>query len=326
MPFVDEARIFIKAGDGGKGCRSFYRDKFGRYPKPDGGDGGEGQDIVFLTDSNVYTLLDFQFRQHFLGEKGGNGGSNSKKGKDQPDCVIKVPIGTTIKDLNTNCILRDLNRAGQRLIAAKGGMGGKGNIHRDEPTPPQPGEEKTLLLELKLIADCGIVGFPNAGKSSLINAITSSKSKVADYPFTTKEPRLGVIKSDEYSIVIADLPGLIEGAHEGKGLGLKFLKHAKRTKVLIHLLDMAGVDGRNPIDDFKELNQELKFFSQDLSAKPQIIVANKMDLPQAQINLRVFLSKIKKKVFVISAKNKEGLTVLVDALKKKICKENSLIK
>lgn len=323
MAFVDEARIFVKAGGGGKGCRSFYRDKYGRYPKADGGDGGKGADIIFYADPNVATLLDFQFRQHFSGERGGHGGSNNKKGKDAKNCIIGVPLGTVIKDLKTNYIVRDLSKPFEQVIAAVGGRGGQGNSHNRELTEPQDGQVKSLLLELKLIADCGIIGFPNAGKSTLISALSSAKPKIASYPFTTKEPALGVVAEGDYRFVIADLPGLLEGAHQGKGLGIKFLKHAQRSKILIHLLDMAGQDGRDPADDFEKLNKELKFFSLELSQKPQIIVANKMDLPQAKENLKKFKSKIKKTIIPISAKEKKGLEALVSILSKKICKENS---
>ncbi len=322
MAFVDEARILVKAGGGGKGCRSFYRDKYGRYPRPDGGDGGNGADIIFCVDTHIHTLLDFQFRQHFFGSHGGHGSSNNKKGKDAEDLIIRVPLGTLIKDLDTNCVLRDLSHAGERLIAAKGGEGGKGNSGNRAVTLPKPGEERHLLLELKLIADCGIVGFPNAGKSTLINAISAAKSKVANYPFTTKEPVLGVVKNDDCNFVIADLPGLIEDAHQGRGLGIKFLKHAERTKLLIHIIDMAGESGRDPLEDFLKLNDELKFYSAGLNQKPQIIVANKMDLESAKENLKRFKSKIKKRIFLVSAKEREGIGEFLSALRKRICKEN----
>lgn len=323
MPFIDEAKISVKAGDGGKGCRSFYRDKYGRYPKPDGADGGKGADIIFQADPNVQTLLDFQFRQHFKGDKGAHGGSNNKKGKDAQNLVIKVPVGTIIKDLDTNFIIRDLNKPFEQVIVAKGGIGGRGNAHNKELTTPQQGEARHLLLELKLIADCGIIGFPNAGKSTLICALSSAKSKIASYPFTTKEPVLGVVENSHCHFVVADLPGLIEGANQGKGLGIKFLKHCQRSKILIHLLDMAGEAGRNPVEDFEKLNQELKFFSRDLSQKPQIIVANKMDLPQAEVNLKEFKAKIKKTIIPISAKERQGLNILISCLRKKLCTKDS---
>jgi GTP-binding protein len=322
MAFVDEARIFVRSGSGGKGCRSFYRDKYGRHPKPNGGDGGKGADIVFCVDSNIHTLLDFQFHQHFIGEHGGHGGANNKKGKAAKALIIKVALGTVIKDLGTGCVLRDLAFPNESVIVAEGGQGGKGNANSKEVIPPKPGEEKHLLLELKLIADCGIIGFPNVGKSTLINALSAAKSKIADYPFTTKDPVLGVVKGDSCDFVVADLPGLIEGAHEGKGLGCKFLKHVERTRILIHLLDMSGFGGRSPLEDFHKLNQELKFFNPDLSQKTQFVVANKMDLPQAPENLKRFKEKFKGKIFPISAKNKQGLGALVTALRKKICKEN----
>ncbi len=323
MAFVDEAKIFVKAGDGGKGCRSFYRDKYSRYPKPDGGDGGRGADIVFYADPNVHTLLDFRFRQHFVGEKGANASSNNKKGRNREACIVRVPVGTVIKDLDANCILRDLSKPYEQLIVVAGGKGGQGNSHNKEVIPPKAGEEKHILLELKLIADCGIIGFPNVGKSTLISAFSQAKSKIAGYPFTTKEPILGVVAAGNFNFVVADLPGLIEGAHQGKGLGVRFLKHAERTKTLIHLIDMAAQEGRDPVEDFQKLNRELKFYSSELGRKPQIIVANKMDLPQAQDNLKRFKAKVKLAIFPISAKDKTGLGELVRALGKKLCKENS---
>lgn len=323
MAFVDEVKIFVKAGDGGKGCRSFYRDKYGRYPKPDGGDGGKGADVIFVADPNIYTLLDFKFRQHFSADKGGHASSNNKKGRNAENLVVKVPVGTTIKDLDADCILRELSRACEQVIVARGGKGGQGNFGKKEVLEPKPGEKKHLFLELKLIADCGIIGFPNAGKSTLICAVSSAKSKIASYPFTTKDPVLGVVEGENFNFVIADLPGLIEGAHEGRGLGIKFLKHAARAKILIHLVDMAGEEGRDPLEDFQKLNQELKFYSPDLIQKSQVIVANKMDLPQAEVNLKRFKSRVKQAIFPISAKERKGLKELIRQLRKKLCKENS---
>ncbi|MFH0772234.1 MAG: GTPase ObgE [Candidatus Omnitrophota bacterium] len=317
--FVDTAKIYVKAGQGGKGCQSFYKDKYSRYPIANGGPGGRGGNIVIEADENIHTLLDFQYRRHFKSEKGVNGSSNNKKGKTGDDYLIKVPPGTIIRDFNGNLKLRDLKEAGERVIIAKGGEGGRGNASKKPATEGIAGEEKTLMLELKLIADCGIVGFPNAGKSTLISKISNAKPKIASYPFTTKEPVLGIVQyKPNHFFKVADIPGLIEGAHYGKGLGDKFLRHIERTRIIIHIIDMAGIDCRDPIDDYNLLNNELKQYDGCLNDKPQIIVANKMDIEKAEDNLKRFKRQIKENVFAVSAMKGQGLRELIDAIAEKL--------
>jgi len=316
--FIDSAKINVRAGSGGKGCQSLYRDKYQRQGKPDGGDGGKGADIVIITDHNLLTLLDFQHHRHFFGSNGGQGSSNHKRGKSANDIIIRVPLGTIVQDEATGSVLRDLVNEGDSVIVAKGGHGGIGNWHRKEATPGEPGEEKTLILNLKLLADVGIVGFPNAGKSTLVTAVSNAHPKIAAYPFTTLAPVLGVVNATHKSFVIADIPGLISGASEGRGLGDKFLKHIERTKVLIHLLDMAGFEGRDPVEDYKKINLELKNYSRELYRKPQVVCANKMDITGAKENLRRFKKLVKKPVYEISALNKTNLEELIDAVAKKI--------
>ena len=316
MAFVDEARIQVKAGDGGKGCESFYSDKRTRYPRPDGGDGGKGGDIVFVADKGLHTLLDYRFKQHYTGGRGGHASSKGKKGRNGADCILRVPVGTIIRDYDTNLLIRDLVEDQQKLVVAKGGASGKGNHKHRIPAPPGQGEEKTIHLELKVIADVGLIGFPNAGKSTLITKISKVRSKIACYPFTTRQPILGVVKGDTMDFVVADLPGLIEGAHAGRGLGDRFLKHAERTKILLHLVDMAGSEGRDPIEDFKKITEELELYSDQLTMKHRLIVANKMDLPEAKNNLRRFHRKFKQKIYAVSALQNEGLEELVIDLQK----------
>lgn len=316
--FIDHAKIKLKAGDAGKGCSSVYRDKFTRQGIPDGGDGGKGADIIFIADNNLRTLLDFKFRQSFNAPHGGHGSSKKQKGKDGKDLVIRVPVGTIVSDIDTGCVLRDLDKPGESVIAARGGRGGLGNRHKCEATSGEPGEVRTVALDLKLIADVGIIGFPNAGKSTLISAISSAHPKIASYPFTTKSPSLGVVRTQHSSFTAADIPGLIEGSAQGRGLGDKFLRHIERTRVLLHLIDMAGIDARDPVNDFKVINKELKLYGKDISLKPQIIVANKMDLPVAVENLARFKKAIKKKVYPISALEKKGLEELIAAIRQRL--------
>ncbi|MFA5060381.1 MAG: GTPase ObgE [Candidatus Omnitrophota bacterium] len=323
MAFVDEARIFVKAGNGGKGCESFYSDKRTRYPRPDGGDGGKGGDVIFLADKNIQTLLDYRFKQHYEGERGGHGSSKQKKGRDGLHCLLKVPVGTLIRDFETGLLIKDLALPGQKVIVAKGGIGGRGNDHKQTPLPPKEGEARTIKLELKLIADVGIVGFPNVGKSTLICAVSKVRSKIGNYPFTTKQPILGIVEGDEFNFILADLPGLIEGAHEGRGLGDRFLKHAERTKILLHVIDMAGTEGRDPVEDFEKINHELEQYSSNLLVKHKIIAANKMDVPAAKENLKRFKKKFKEKVFPISALERQGLDKLMGVIKDILCRENS---
>lgn len=323
MAFVDEARIFVKAGDGGKGCESFYRSKELRYPRPDGGDGGKGGDVIFIADPRLQTLLDYKFCQHYKAKNGAHGSSNGKTGGRGSACELRVPVGTIIRDAETGHLIRDLSVPGLQVIAARGGCGGRGNQKKQTPTPPQAGEAKTLFLELKLIADVGLIGFPNAGKSTLITAISKVRSKVAGYPFTTKQPILGVVKNehDEPDFIVADLPGLIEGAHTGRGLGDRFLKHSERTKILVHVVDVAGIETRDPIEDFQKIEHELAAYSQPLADKARLIVANKMDLPQAQENLERFRRQVSGRIFPVSALNKEGLTPLLDEIRRLLARE-----
>lgn len=329
MIFVDQARIHVKSGDGGQGCESFYRDRLMRYPRPDGGNGGKGGDIIVIAQRGIHTLLDLKYQQHYRAHKGGNASSKGKSGKEGDDCIIRVPVGTILRDHATGLLIRDLAEHGQSVTVAKGAPGGLGNAIRKTRTPPGIGIERTLDVELKLIADVGIIGFPNAGKSTFITGISNAKSKVANYPFTTKQPILGIVPVSDNDLdgkgfVIADLPGIIEGAHEGKGLGDRFLRHAERTKVLLHMIDMAGTEDRDPLDDYAKIEHELKEYSEQLTAKHKIIVANKMDLPQAAENLKRFKKKYKKQqIFPISALNKADFEPLIQKIRDILCQGSS---
>jgi len=329
MIFIDEARIFVKAGDGGKGCESFYSDKRTRYPRPDGGNGGKGGGIVFVADRHVQTLMDFKYKQHYKADRGGNGSSKGKKGRDGKDCILLVPTGTILTDMDTGTLIKDLVLDQQSVVVAKGGPGGIGNIHRKvlahrkALAPPGQGEQRTIRLELKLIADVGLVGFPNAGKSTIISNISKVKSKIANYPFTTKQPILGIVQDDDVNFVVADLPGIIEGAHKGKGLGDRFLRHAERTKILVHVIDMAGSEGRDPLEDYEKIEAELEQYSDALMIKDRILAANKMDLPEASDHLKKFQKKYKKDIIPISALEKKGLDRLIQKIKDMLCCESS---
>ena len=320
---IDSARILLKAGDGGNGIVSFRREKYIPAGGPDGGDGGKGGDIIFIADESARTLADFRYKKHYKAENGHNGGSSNCTGRDGEDLIIKVPPGTIIKDEETGRIIADLVKAGDSVIAAKGGKGGKGNQHFATPTRQapnfakrgDPGEERWVLLELKLLADVGLIGYPNVGKSTLISMVSAARPKIADYPFTTLEPNLGVVYLDQgLSFVMADIPGLIEGAHKGMGLGHEFLKHVERTKLLVHVVDVSGIEGRDPLQDFDVINSELKEYNPVLAEKPQIAVANKMDLPGAPENLKRFTEILNARgyvVFPISAARNEGLKELM---------------
>jgi GTP-binding protein len=318
--FVDEAKVYVKAGDGGDGCNSMYRDRSNRYGRPDGGPGGNGADAVFEADQNIHTLLDFQYRQHFQAESGGHGSSNHKKGRCGQALHIKVPPGTIIKDAQTGLVMRELVHPGDHVIIARGGAGGHGNSRHRAAQAGAIGEEKTVILELKLIADVGIVGYPNAGKSTLISRISSARPKIAGYPFTTKEPVLGVVKiHDGVNIVVAEIPGLIEGAHLGKGLGDRFLRHVERTKVLIHLVDIAACDCRDPYKDYIKLNKELRLYSRELIKKTQVIALNKSDLEQSKDNIKKFRKHMRGvRVFPISGVTGDGIKELLAAVYKKV--------
>ena len=324
MQFIDRGKISVKAGDGGSGKSSFRREKFVPKGGPDGGDGGKGGDIVLEVDENVNTLLNFRFNRKFTAANGGAGDVKKQFGRGAEDCVIKVPLGTLVKDADSGEILADLVARGQRAIVAKGGRGGRGNAKfksssRRAPTFAEfgePGESRELLLELKLLADVGLVGYPSVGKSSLISAVSSARPEIADYHFTTLVPVLGVVSLGyEKSFVMADIPGLIEGAADGVGLGHDFLRHIERTKLILHIVDAAAVDGRNPVDDFKKINAELSRYSEKLSKRPQILVANKIDLPQAKENLPALENLAAQegiKFFAISAATRENLDALIN--------------
>ncbi len=318
--FIDKAKIFVKAGNGGDGCNSFHRDRRIRWGRPDGGNGGDGGNLIFEADPNKKTLYDFRYNRHFHAERGGHGSSNNKKGKKGKDLVVKVPLGTIIIDGDTNLVLRDLAETLQGIVVCRGGRGGRGNSRHREATKGEPAEEKNLLLELKIIADVGIIGFPNVGKSTFISKVSNAKSKVAPYPFTTKEPILGVIIREERHLTLADMPGLIEGAHEGRGLGDQFLRHIERTKFLMHFVDMGRLEGRDPVDDYNKLNNELKLYNKTLLKKVQIIVANKMDMEGADGNLKKFTKQVRKKVYPISALTGDGVDGLINVLFRRISK------
>ena len=321
--FTDYVKIIAKAGNGGNGAISFRREKYVAAGGPDGGDGGKGGDIYFEVDPDSNTLIDFRYNKKFKAESGKNGEGNHRYGKSGEDLYIKVPIGTIIRDASNNKVLADLSNVGQKELILAGGRGGKGNSHFATSTRQAPrfaqdgekGEEKELILELKLLADVGLIGFPNVGKSTFLSMTTSATPKIADYHFTTLEPNLGVVKTDYGdSFVIADIPGIIEGASEGTGLGLQFLRHIERTRLLLHVIDISGSEGRNPVEDFYKINEELTKYSEKLSTRKQIIVANKIDVMQDE-NLYLELEKVAKEhnmeIFKISAATNEGVLELI---------------
>ncbi|HII0916708.1 TPA: GTPase ObgE [Staphylococcus aureus] len=306
--FVDQVKISLKAGDGGNGITAYRREKYVQFGGPAGGDGGKGASVVFEVDEGLRTLLDFRYQRHFKASKGENGQSSNMHGKNAEDLVLKVPPGTIIKNVETDEVLADLVEDGQRAVVAKGGRGGRGNSRFATPRNPapdfsekgEPGEELDVSLELKLLADVGLVGFPSVGKSTLLSIVSKAKPKIGAYHFTTIKPNLGVVSTpDQRSFVMADLPGLIEGASDGVGLGHQFLRHVERTKVIVHMIDMSGSEGREPIEDYKVINQELAAYEQRLEDRPQIVVANKMDLPESQDNLNLFKEEIGEDVPVI---------------------------
>lgn len=324
MNFIDEVTIFVKAGDGGRGCVSFRREKFIPKGGPDGGDGGKGGDIVILTTSRRRTLHQFRFKKQFTAKNGGHGEGSNRTGKKSDDLIIEVPPGTVIKNADTGDILHDCVTDGERVVVAKGGIGGQGNkrfatsTHRTPrfAQPGMPGESFNLKLDLKLLADVGIIGFPNAGKSTLISRISSARPKVADYPFTTLTPHLGVVTPDwGEPFVVADTPGLIEGAHEGSGLGIRFLRHIERNRILLHLIDASAIDPDDPLASYRAINHELAGFNPRLAEKPQIVVLNKMDLPEAPGRAEAFLAACDSRpVYLISAATGDGVKELVEAL------------
>lgn len=321
--FVDEVEIRVEAGNGGDGCTAFRREKFVEMGGPFGGNGGHGADIIFKVDQGLHTLLDLRYQKILKGKKGENGRGKNQNGKGAEPLIVKVPQGTVVTDLETGLIIADLSKKDQEEIIAKGGRGGRGNTAFKTQTNTAPdysengeeGERKNLKVEVKLLADVGLVGLPSVGKSTIISVISKSKPKIAAYHFTTLSPNLGVTKAtDGRSFVVADLPGLIEGASKGEGLGDKFLRHIERTKVIAHVIDMSGSEMRDPYEDYLLINKELEEFNPKLLSKPQIIIANKMDLPNAKENLEEFKKKVKDEIFEISAATNSGLQKVVDRL------------
>ena len=321
--FVDEVNILVNAGNGGDGCMAFRREKFVPMGGPYGGSGGKGGDVIFKADSGLKTLIDLKYQKHIKGLNGLNGEGKNKNGKSADDVIIKVPIGTTIKDNNTGLILADLKKNGEEVIVAYGGRGGRGNVSlstKSNPCPSfcergEPGEARNINATLRMIADVGLVGLPSVGKSTILSQISAANPKIASYHFTTLSPNLGVVKTkNEKTFVVADLPGLIEGASNGLGLGHKFLKHVERTKIIAHVIDISGSEGRDPYDDYLVINKELQEFNPKLLEKPRIIIANKMDIDGSLDNLREFKSKVSEEVISISALNKDNLEELIDKL------------
>ncbi len=335
--FVDYTKIFVKSGDGGNGAITFRREKYVAAGGPDGGDGGNGGNVYFIVDPDANTLINFRYNKKYKAQNGENGSGNRCYGKSGEDLYIKVPLGTVIKDSQTGKVIADLSEKGQKELIFPGGRGGKGNAHfatstRQAPRFAQNGEkgiEKEIILELKLLADVGLIGFPNVGKSTILSMVTSARPKIADYHFTTLEPNLGVVKT-EYgdSFVIADIPGIIEGASEGTGLGLQFLRHIERTRLLLHVIDISGSENRKPVEDFKIINEELKKYSEKLSKRKQIIVANKIDSMQDETlyqELEELAKKENLEIFKVSAATGEGLKPLftrVSEVLKTLPKEN----
>ncbi|WP_027396235.1 GTPase ObgE [Anaerovibrio lipolyticus] len=326
MQFIDRTTIKVTAGNGGNGKSAFRREKFVAKGGPSGGDGGRGADIVFVVDNNMNTLLDFRYHRKFQGKNGENGDIKNQYGHNAPPCIIKVPQGTLVKDADTGEILADLTEIGQEAVIAKGGRGGRGNAKfansaNRAPTFAElgePGESRNLILELKLLADVGLVGYPSVGKSSLVAAVSAARPEIAEYHFTTITPVLGVVSvgdiDDERTFVMADIPGLIDGASEGVGLGHDFLRHVERTKVIVHIVDASGVEGRDPVEDYYKINKELKIYSEKIARRPQILAANKMDLPGAQENferLKELAEKEGIEIFPISAATRQGTKELI---------------
>ena len=317
--FIEKAKIFFKAGNGGNGAVSFRREKYVPAGGPDGGDGGRGASVIFEVDNDLRTLMDFKYQRKYVATPGGDGSKKRQAGKNGEDLVLKVPAGTIIRDEATGKIIADLKEEGERAVVARGGRGGKGNQHFANAVRQAPnfaksgtdGEERWVILELKMIADVGLLGFPNVGKSTFLSVVTAAKPKIANYHFTTLTPNLGVVKT-KYgdSFVLADIPGLIEGAAEGVGLGHDFLRHVERTKVLIHIVDISGLEGRNALEDFDAINDELKLYNEKLSTRPQVVVANKIDILEDESVYEEFKTTLEDrgyKVFKMSAATREGI-------------------
>ncbi|MFJ7727090.1 GTPase ObgE [Neobacillus sp. NPDC097160] len=327
--FVDQVKIYVKGGDGGNGMVAFRREKYVPNGGPAGGDGGKGASVVFEVNEGLRTLMDFRYKRHFKADRGEHGMSKGQHGRGSKDMIVKVPPGTVVMDAETNEVIADLVEHGQRAVIAKGGRGGRGNTRFATPSNPapeiaengEPGQERDVVLELKLLADVGLVGFPSVGKSTLLSVVSSAKPKIAEYHFTTIVPNLGMVETeDARSFVMADLPGLIEGASEGVGLGHQFLRHIERTRVIVHVIDMAATEGRDPFEDYLTINRELKEYNLRLTERPQIIVANKMDMPDAEENLEKFVEQLEEDypIFPISAVSRKGLRELLFAVADKI--------
>ena len=322
--FVDKATITVKAGNGGNGLVSFHREKYVPDGGPDGGDGGRGGNIIFKADKTISTLIDFAHKKTFTARNGEDGKARNSSGRKGEDLYIFVPVGTVIKEATSGRVMKDMSEDGEEFIAAKGGNGGWGNVHFATATRQTPkfakdglkGQERELILELKLLADVGLAGFPNVGKSTLLSAVSAARPKIANYHFTTLEPNLGVIKMGEgKSFVMADIPGLIEGAHEGIGLGHEFLRHIERTRLIVHIVDVSGIEGRKPVEDYEKINEELKLYNNSLAERPQIVVANKTDIIQDESLLEEFRSYIEEKglkLFEISAAAHKGTKELIN--------------
>lgn len=325
MQFVDKAKIIIKAGNGGDGCSSFHREKYVSHGGPDGGDGGRGGSVIFLADENMSTLLDFKFARHFRAQNGENGRGNMQYGKRGQDIVIRVPVGTRVRDIESGKIIADMNKPNRERVVLRGGRGGKGNAKFATPTKQAPRyaqngqktKEYEVELELMTIADVGLIGLPNVGKSTILSVITSAKPKIANYHFTTLTPNLGVVKRYNSSFVIADIPGLIEGASEGAGLGHDFLRHIERTRMLVHVLDISGSEGRDPIEDYKQIREELTKYSAKLAELPQLVAANKMDITGAEDYLEFLKEALdgdNVEIFPVSAATTKGFEPLLDRI------------
>lgn len=324
--FVDKTRIYVKGGDGGDGIVSYRREKYVPMGGPAGGDGGHGGDVIFRVDEGLRTLVDFRYQKHFKADRGEKGRNKSRHGANAEDMIVRVPPGTVVIDDDTKEVVADLTRQGQEVVIAKGGRGGRGNIRFATANNPAPelaehgeeGQERWVILELKVMADVGLVGFPSVGKSTLLSVVSAAQPKIGAYHFTTITPNLGMVDVGEgRSFVMADLPGLIEGAHTGIGLGHEFLRHVERTRIIIHVVDMAGMEGRDPFDDWVKINEELKLYNEKLSERPQVIAANKMDMPEAEENLVVFREKVREmtgsdiEIMPISSLTRQGIQELL---------------
>ncbi|MER2064368.1 MAG: GTPase ObgE, partial [Alkalibacterium sp.] len=323
--FLDQVKVNVKAGNGGDGMVAFRREKYVPDGGPAGGDGGQGGDVIFIVDEGLRTLMDFRYNRHFKAEHGENGMSKGMHGRGAKDLFVKVPPGTVVKDAVTGTMYADLTEHEQKAVIAKGGRGGRGNIRFASPRNPapeiaengEPGEEKEIELELKVLADVGLIGFPSVGKSTLLSVVSAARPKIGAYHFTTLVPNLGMVKTEDgRSFVLADMPGLIEGASQGVGLGIEFLRHIERTRVLLHVVDMSGVEGRDPVEDYYTINQELEEYDLKLRERPQIVIANKMDMPDAEENLQAFRQKVGEdvQIFPISAVSRQGLKELLFAI------------